>query len=173
MIGPAHHRGYPGNMVSGMRATACLAAVCLLCLGLAACGGSGGSSGSSNRQQITHMFVAMQSAMARGDYATACQWLSERQQSSIVSGAQKAGLKASDCAGAFRTLISTAGVSKAQLAQAFGGQAPKISSLSVHGNQATVTYTSSAGGKKFTETDALVKQNGNWRADRTISRHNG
>jgi hypothetical protein len=173
MIRAARDHGYPGNMVSGMRATACLAAVCLLCLGLAACGGSGSSSASSNRQQITHMFVAMQSAMARGDYTTACQWLSQRQQSSIVSGAQKAGLKATDCAGAFRTLISTAGVSKAQLAQAFGGQAPKIRSLSVHGNQATVTYTSSAGGKTFTETDALVKENGNWKADRTISRRNG
>lgn len=160
-------------MLTGMRATACLAAVCLLCFGLAACGGSGGSSTTSNRQQISHMFVAMQSAMARGDYATACQWLSQRQQTSIVSGAEKAGLKVSDCASAFRSLISTAGVSKAQLAQAFGGQAPQIRSLSVHGNQATVTYTSSAGGQKFTETDALVRENGTWKADRTISRKNG
>lgn len=118
------------------------------------------------------MFVAMQSAMARGDYAGACQWLSQRQQSTIVAGAKKAGLKVSDCAGAFRSLISTAGVSKAELAQAFGGQAPKISSLSVHGNQATVTYTATDNGKKFTETDGLVKENGSWKADRTISRHN-
>jgi hypothetical protein len=119
------------------------------------------------------MFVAMQSAMAKGDYAGACQWFSHRQQSSIVRGAKKAGLSASDCAGAFRALISTAGVSKAQLAQAFGSSAPKIRSLSVHGNQATVTYTDSDNGKTFTETDGLVKENGDWRADRTISRHNG
>lgn len=143
---------------------------CLACLALAACGGS---SGSSNKQQITHMFVAMQSAMAKGDYAGACQFFSQRQQSSIVSGAKKAGLKASDCPGAFRALISTAGVSKAQLAQAFGSSAPKIRSLAVHGNQATVTYTDQDNGKTFTETDGLVKENGNWRADRTISRHNG
>lgn len=160
-------------MSTGMRAAVCLATVCLLCVGLAACGGSSGSSASSNRQQISHMFVAMQSAMAKGDYAGACQWLSQRQQTSIVTGAKKAGLKASDCAGAFRSLISTAGVSKSQLAQAFGGSAPKIRSLSVHGNQATVTYTSSSGGKPFTETDGLVKEGGTWRADRTISRHNG
>jgi hypothetical protein len=159
-------------MTSGMRAARCLATVCLLCLGLAACGGSG-SSTSSARQQISHMFVAMQSAMARGDYAGACQWLSQRQQTTIVSGAKKAGLKASDCAGAFQALINTAGVSKAQLAQAFGGQAPKIKSLSVKGNQATVTYTATDNGKTFTETDALVKENGTWKADRTISRHNG
>ncbi len=143
---------------------------CLVCLALAACGGS---SGSSNRQAISHMFVAMQSAMAKGDYAGACQWFSHRQQSSIVTGAKKAGLKASDCAGAFRALITTAGVSKAQLAQAFGSSAPKIRSLSVKGNQATVTYTDTDNGKTFTETDGLVKENGNWRADRTISRHNG
>lgn len=155
-----------------MRAALCLATVCLLCVGLAACGGST-SSPTSNRQQIAHMFVAMQSAMAKGDYPGACQWLSERQQTSIVSGAKKAGLKASDCAGAFRALITTAGVSKAQLAQAFGNSAPKIRSLSVHGNQATVTYTDQDNGKTFTETDALVKENGNWRADRTIKRHDG
>jgi hypothetical protein len=161
-------------MTTGMmRAALCLATVCLLCLGLAACGGSGGSSATSNRQQITHMFVAMQSAMAKGDYAGACQWLSQHQQSTIVAGATKAGLKATDCAGAFRSLISTAGVSKAQLAQAFGGSAPKIRSLSVKGNQATVTYTATDNGKAFTETDALVKEGGTWRADRTISRRNG
>ena len=153
-----------------MKAALRIVCACLVCLALGACGGS---SGSSNKQAITHMFVAMQSAMAKGDYAGACQWFSHRQQSSIVSGAKKAGLKASDCAGAFRALISTAGVSKAQLAQAFGSSAPKIRSLSVHGNQATVTYTDSDNGKTFTETDGLVKENGDWRADRTISRHNG
>jgi hypothetical protein len=156
-----------------MSAAIRIACGCLVCLALAACGGSSGDSASSNKQAITHMFVAMQSAMAKGDYAGACGWLSQHQQSSIVSGATKAGLKASDCAGAFRALISTAGVSKAQLAQAFGGSAPKIRSLSVHGNQATVTYTDTDNGKAFTETDALVKENGDWRADRTISRHNG
>jgi hypothetical protein len=143
---------------------------CLVCLALAACGGS---SGSSNKQAITHMFVSMQSAMAKGDYASACQWFSQRQQSSIVAGAKKAGLKASDCAGAFHALISTAGVSKAQLARAFGNSTPKIRSVSIHGNQATVTYTDTDNGKTFTETDGLVKENGDWRADRTISRHNG
>jgi hypothetical protein len=153
-----------------MKVASRIACAFLVCLALAACGGS---SGSSNKQAITHMFVAMQSAMAKGDYAGACQWFSQRQQSSIVTGAKKAGLKASDCAGAFRALISTAGVSKAQLAQAFGSSAPKIRSLSVHGNQATVTYTDSDNGKTFTETDGLVKENGDWRADRTISRHNG
>jgi hypothetical protein len=160
-------------MTTGMRAALCLATVCLLCVGLAACGGSSSSSAGSDRQQINHMFVAMQSAMSKGDYAGACSWLSERQQSSIVAGAKKAGLKASDCAGAFRALITTAGVSKAQLAQAFGSSAPKIRSLSVHGNQATVTFTDQDNGKTFTETDGLVKENGNWRADRTISRHDG
>ncbi|HKO29092.1 MAG TPA: hypothetical protein VJU80_16660 [Solirubrobacteraceae bacterium] len=156
-----------------MSAAIRIACGCLVCLALAACGGSSASSASSNKQAITHMFVAMQSAMARGDYAGACSWLSERQQSSIVSGAKKAGLNASDCAGAFRALISTAGVSKAQLAQAFGSSSPKIRSLSVDGDRATVTYTDKDNGKTFTETDGLVKENGNWRADRTISRHNG
>jgi hypothetical protein len=153
-----------------MKAASRIACAFLVCLALGACGGS---SGSSNKQAITHMFAAMQSAMAKGDYAGACQWFSHHQQSAIVTGAKKAGLKASDCAGAFRALISTAGVSKAQLAQAFGSSAPKIRSLSVHGDQATVTYTDTDNGKTFTETDGLVKENGDWRADRTISRHNG
>jgi hypothetical protein len=160
-------------MKLGMSAATRTAGICLACLALAACGGSSGGSAASNKQAVTHMFVAMQSAMAKGDYAGACQWLSQRQQSSIVAGAKKAGLKTSDCAGAFRALISTAGVSKAQLAQAFGSSKPKIRSLTVHGDQATVTYTDTDNGKAFTETDGLVKENGNWRADRTISRHNG
>jgi hypothetical protein len=160
-------------MTIGMRATLCLATVCLLCLGLVACGGSSGT-GSSNRQQIQHMFASMESSMAQGDYAGACNWLSEREQATVVSGAKQAGLSAADCAGAFSALIKTAGVSKAQLTQAFGGgQAPKIQSLSVHGNQATVTYTASDNGKAFTETDSLVREGGSWKADRTISRHNG
>jgi hypothetical protein len=158
-------------MSAGMRAPVRLGTICLLCLGLVACGGS--SHNSSNRQQIQHMFASMESAMAHGDYPGACRWLSQREQTKIVSGAKQAGLRASDCAGAFSALIKTAGVSKAQLAQAFGNSAPKIRSLSVHGDQATVTYTDKDNGKTFTETDALVKENGKWRADRTISRHNG
>ncbi len=155
-----------------MRAALRLATVCLLCLGVVACGGS--SSGSSNRQQIQHMFASMESAMAQGNYAGACQWLSRREQTTFVTGAKHAGLSASDCAGAFSALIKTAGVSKAQLAQAFGGgQSPQIKSLSVHGDQATVTYTAKDNGKTFSETDALVREGGTWKADRTISRHNG
>ena len=52
-------------------------------------------------------------------------------------------------------------MTKAQLAQAFGGgQAPKFRSVSVHGDQATVTYTATDSGKTFTETDGLVKEDG-------------
>ena len=116
----------------------------------------------------------MQSAMARGDYAGACNWLSRHQQAAIEAGATKTGLKASTCASAFSALINTAGVSRAQLAKAFGGRAlPKIRSLSVHGDKATVTYTATDNGQAFTETDGLVRENGTWKADRTISRHNG
>ena len=159
-------------MTTAMRAALRLTTLLLLCLGVAACGGSSG--GGSNRQQIQHMFASMESAMAQGNYAGACQWLSSREQASFVSGAKRAGLKASDCAGAFSALIKTAGVSKAQLAKAFGGGlAPQIKSLSVHGNQATVTYTATDNGKAFTETDSLVRENGSWKADRTISRSNG
>lgn len=160
-------------MTNGMRAALRLTTVCLVCLGLAACGGSSGGS-SSNTQQIEHVFAAMESAMAKGDYAGACHWLSQRQQTTVVAGAKQAGLSASDCAGAFSALITKAGVTKAQLAQAFGGgQAPKFRSVSVHGDQATVTYTATDSGKTFTETDGLVKEDGTWKADRTISRHNG
>ena len=157
-------------MGRGMRLVIHLVTVCLLCLAATACGGSGSPSASSNRQQITQMFASMESAMARGDYSGACHWLSQRQQANVVSSAGKAGLKASSCAGAFSALINTAGVSKAQLAQAFGGRAPKIQSVDVRGNTATVTYTDTLGGKQVTETDGLVREGGTWKADRTISR---
>jgi hypothetical protein len=158
-------------MTPAMRAAVRLATACLLCLGVVACGGS---SGSSDREQIQHMFASMESAMAQGNYGGACQWLSRREQATFVSGAKRAGLKASDCAGAFSALIKTAGVSKAQLAKAFGGgQAPQIRTLSVKGDRATVTYIAKDNGKPFTETDALVREDGSWKADRTISRHNG
>ncbi len=160
-------------MAIGMRAL-CLTAVCLLSVGLTACGGSSGSSSSSTKQQIQHMFASMQSDMAHGDFAGACHWFSGREQATIVSGLNKAGLDASDCAGAFSALIKKAGVTKAQVAQAFGGgHAPNIHSVSVHGNQATVTYTATDNGKTFTETDGLVREDGTWKADHTISRHNG
>jgi hypothetical protein len=157
-------------MGGGMRTVVRLVGVCLLCLAATACGGSSSDSASSNRQQITHMFASMQSDLGRGDYSGACGWFSQRQQGNIVSAAKKAGLNASTCAGAFSTLVKTAGVSRAQLAQAFGGQAPKIHSLTVHGDQATVTYTDTVGGKTVTETDVLVREDGKWKADRTISR---
>lgn len=145
--------------------------VCLICLAVTACGGSGAD---SNRQAITHLFTSMDAAMARGDYAAACQGFSRRQQANVVSAAKQAGLHASDCAGAFSALLNYAHVSKTQLARAFGGgQAPKIHSLVVHGNQATVAYTATANGKTFTETDGLVREDGVWKADRTISRRNG
>jgi hypothetical protein len=106
----------------------------LLCLAVVACGESS-NSGSSNTEQIQHVFASMQSAMANGDYAGACQSLSQREQTAVVSGAKQAGLSASDCAGAFSALIKRTGVTKAQLARAFGGgQAPKIKSISVNGN---------------------------------------
>jgi hypothetical protein len=170
---PAPTHRDAANMGLGMSAARRVVCVCLSCLAVAACGSSGGSA-SSNRQAITHMFLTLQSSMARGDYAGACQWLSQNQQATIISGAKRAGLNASSCAGAFSALIKSAGVSKAQLAQAFGGtQAPKFHSIVVHGNQATITYTATMGGQTFTETDGLVRENGTWKADRTISRHDG
>jgi hypothetical protein len=143
---------------------------CLISVAVCACGSSS-SSGSSDRAQIEHVFVALEASMAKGDYTGACNQLSSHQQSVVVSGAKQAGVSASDCPGAFSALIKKAGVSKAQLAQAFGaGGAFKFHSVLIHGNQATVSYTTTTGGKTFNETDALVKENGAWKADRTISR---
>ena len=154
--------------MSAARGLACL---CLLCLAVAACGGSG-SGGSSDRTQIQNMFSALERAMARGDYTAACERFSQREQSQIVAGAKKAGLSGiSSCSDAFAALIKTTGITRAQLARTFGGsRVPKIKTLSVHGNQATVTYTSTFQGKPYTETDALVREDGTWRADRTVKR---
>lgn len=153
-----------------MSAVLRILSACLISLAACACG-SGGSSGSSDRAQIEHVFVALESSMAKGDYAGACSQLSSHQEGVVVAGAKAAGLSASDCPGAFAALIKRAGVSKAQLAQAFGGGGGfKFHSVAIHGNQATVRYTTTTGGKTYTETDALVKQGGAWKADRTISR---
>ena len=40
----------------------------------------------------------------------------------------------------------------------------------MHGNQATVTFTDSVSGHPYTETDALVREDGQWKADRIIKR---
>jgi hypothetical protein len=100
----------------------------------------------SDRAQIVNMFSGLESAMARGHYATACNHFSERERSQIVAGAKKAGLSSvSTCSDAFAQLIKETGITRAQLAQAFGGNGvPKIKSLSVHGDQATVMYTSAS-----------------------------
>ena len=148
-----------------------LACLCLLCLAVAACGGSSGG-GTSDRTQITNMFSALDSAMARGDYPAACAHFSQREQSRLVAGAKKAGLRGvSSCSDAFAQLIKETGITRSQLAQTFAGSSvPKIQSLSVHGNRATVTYTNTVQGKPYTETDALVREGGSWRADRTVKR---
>ena len=148
-----------------------LACLCLLCLAATACGGSSGT-GASDRTQIVSMFTALDSAMARGDYGAACAHFSQREQSQLVAGAKKAGLRGvSSCSDAFAQLVKETGITRAQLAQTFSGSSvPKIKSLSVHGNQATVTYTNTVQGKPYTETDALVRENGSWRADRTVNR---
>jgi hypothetical protein len=135
-----------------MSAAAWLLGVCVVCVCLAACGGS--DSGSSDRQQITSIFSAVDSEMAHGDYTSACNRFSQRQQSNIVTGARKAGLKVSSCAGALASLIKMTGITRAQLAQTFGGAAtPKIHSVSIHGNQATATFTDSLDGHPYTETE--------------------
>lgn len=118
------------------------------------------------------MFSSVDKAMANGDYATACGHFSTHQRATIVAGARRAGLKVTTCAGALSTLIKATGITRAQLTQTFGGGgAPKVRSVSVHGDQATVTYTTSTGGKKFTETDALVRESGQWKADRILKRN--
>jgi hypothetical protein len=141
------------------------------CLACALLGGCGGSSGSSNQQQIASVFSAVDTAMARGDYAGACSHFSARQQANITAGARKAGLNVTSCAGALTSLIKVTGITRAQLAQTFGGAAtPKVRSVSVHGNQATVTFTDSLNGHPYTETDALEREDGEWKADRILKR---
>ncbi len=84
---------------------------------------------------------------------------------------KRAGFKASTCANAMTSLIKATGITRTQLAQALGGAAaPKVRSFSVHGNQATVTFTNSVDGHPYTETDALVREGGQWKADRIIKR---
>ena len=162
--GPACHHG------PGMRAVIRVAAACLVCVALAACGGRGGGAG-SDRQQIAGIFSSVDKAMANGDYAGACARFSSHQQATIVASAKRAGLKVTTCAGALSTLVKETGITRAQLAQTFGaGAAPKVQSVSVHGDQATVTYTTSTQGKKHTETDALVREHGEWKADRVLKR---
>ncbi len=145
-----------------------LSCVCLGCLVLAACGGAS----TSNRQQIANLFNGMYTAFAQGNYAQVCTDMSERQQDKIVSGARKAGLNVSSCNDAFTTLLKQAGISKAQIAQAFGasGIQRKLDSVSIHGNQATVTFTETEKGQRSVETDALVRERGQWRADRVLKR---
>ena len=123
--------------------------------------------------QIQKMFSSVDAEMAKGDYASACNYFSQRQQSNIATGARKAGLNVNSCAGALTALIKATGITRTQLAQTFGGAAtPKLKTVSVHGNRATVTFTDSIGGHPYTETDALVRENGQWRADRIIRRTN-
>jgi hypothetical protein len=154
-----------------MRAVIDVVAACLVCAALAACGGSGGSAG-SDRQQIASMFSSVDKAMANGDYAGACGHFSSHQRATIVAGANRAGLKVTSCAGALTTLIKQTGITRAQLAQTFGGGgAPKVQSVSVRGDQATVTYITSTQGKKYVETDGLVREGGQWKADRIIKRN--
>jgi hypothetical protein len=154
-----------------MSAATRLICACSICALLAACGGSGG--GGSDRQQIQKMFSSVDTEMAKGDYASACNYFSARQQSTIAAGARKAGLNVDSCAGALTALIKATGITRSQLAQTFGGAAtPKLQTVDVHGNQATVTFTDSIGGHPYEETDALVRENGQWKADRIIKRTN-
>ena len=97
---------------------------------------------------------------------------SQRQRDNVLASAKRAGLNASSCAGALTSLLQAAGISRARLAQALGAGAArrKLDSISVHGNQATVTFSETTGGQKYVETDALVREGGRWRADRIVKR---
>lgn len=153
-----------------MRAVLSVVAACLACAALAACGASG-SSASSDRRQIESMFSSVDRAMANGDYAAACGHFSSHQWGAIVAGAKRAGLNVSTCPAALTAVIKATGMSRAQLAQTFGSMGtPRMQSVSVHGDQATVTYTTKAAGRAYTETDALVREDGQWKADRIIKR---
>jgi hypothetical protein len=142
--------------------------VCSSCLLLVACGGSS----PSNRQQIVNLFNGMYAAFAQGNWSQVCGDMSTHQQGNIVAGARRAGLNVSSCAGAFTTMIKDAGVSRAQIARAFGasGITRKLESVSIHGNQATLTFSETEKGQTAVETDALVRQGGQWRADRILKR---
>jgi hypothetical protein len=151
-----------------MKARPRLICVGLACSVLAACGGSGVT---SDREQIMSLFSGLYSAMEHGDYATACGYLSQRQQDNVVSSARRVGLDVSSCANGLTSLLKKAGISRAQVAQALGaGPARKVKSISVHDNQATVTFTETANGQTYVETDALVRQGGRWRADQILKR---
>lgn len=149
-----------------MKAVFRVLGVCLSCSVLAACGGSS----TNNRQQIESLFNGMYTAFAKGDYTTVCTDMSQRQQGVIVAGARKAGMNVTTCSEAFDTILKDAGVSRAQVAKAFGasGIQRKVDAISVHGNQATVTFTETEKGKTAVETDALVREGGQWRADRIL-----
>jgi hypothetical protein len=150
-----------------MRAPLRLICIGLMCTALGACGGSG----TSDRQQIVNLFNGMFAAMARGDYTSACGDLSQRQQNVVAAGARRGGVNVSSCAGALTTVFNRSGITRAELAQTFGvGAKRKIDSLSVHGNQATVTVTETSNGQTYVETDALVREGGKWRADRILKR---
>jgi hypothetical protein len=151
-----------------------LSCLCLGCLVVAACGGTSTRTvtSTSNRQQIAGLFNGMYTAFAQGNYGQVCTDMSQRQQDTIVSGARKAGLNVSSCTDALTTLLRRAGISKEQVAEAFGasGIHRKLDSVQVHGNQATVTFTETEQGQTSVETDALVREGGRWRADRVLKR---
>jgi hypothetical protein len=153
-----------------MRAATRLFCACLVCVGVAACGGSSGSGG-SDREQIMSLFSGLYTALQRGDYTTACADLSQRQQDNVVASARRAGLGASSCATALTSIFKAAGISRAQIANIFAsGPSRKVNSISVRGNRATVTFSETASGHTYVETDALVRQGGRWRADRILKR---
>jgi hypothetical protein len=140
----------------------------LTCFAVADCGGSG----TSDRQQIVNLFNGMFAAIGHGDYARTCDYLSHRQQNTVVAGARRSGLTVSSCRGALTALFKQAGVTRAQLAQAFGvsGTKRKVDSIKIHGNRATVTFAVKTRGQSYVETDLLVREGGTWRADRILKR---
>jgi hypothetical protein len=154
-----------------MRSVLGVICVFLASAALAACGGSSGSSGGSDRQQISNLFPSAFAAMAHGDYAKACSYFSSREQANVVASAKRVGLNSSSCAGTFTALINKYHVTKAQLAQTFtGNHVGNVHSISIHGNNATATFTETNGGKTYTETDALVREGGQWKADHIVKR---
>ena len=120
------------------------------------------------------MFSSVDTEMAKGDYASACYYFSQRQQSNIAAGARKAGLNVN----VVRRRAHRADQGDRDHARPARADVrrrePRRSSSSVvvHGNQATVTFTDSISGHPYTETDALVREDGQWKADRILKRTN-
>jgi hypothetical protein len=126
--------------------------------GAGASSGSQSGGGGSDEQTVRRVATEYDSALASGDFATACGDSSTKAKAALVAAVARAGVtSATDCPSALKAALSASPVAT-QVAKTI-----KLGAIHVTGNMATIDTTATVSGRTIATKAYAVKENGAWK----------